>query len=308
MRIDVENRVVPPLKWVGGKSKLLPQVKAALPPEFSRYHEPFVGGGAVFFSVTDIKEGEEVWLSDANPELIEFYEVLRDNPEELMITVDRFRQNHCEGLYYQVRAAQYTTKLDRAARTLYLNKAGFNGLYRKNKKGEFNVPYGKNANPSFYDRENLLRASALLALPSVRLKVEPFSVALRSARAGSVVYCDPPYEPLSPTSSFKNYTGDGFSRADQTQLRNDMEAAYIRGAAVVTSNSSAPFILDLYARWDVKLVDAARSVNSDGAKRGKVKEMLASLAKFQEPCSKCGGYMHAPRLCAPCYNGTVEER
>jgi len=272
-QFDLQGRARPVLKWAGGKSALLPQLIENFPTTFDRFIEPFMGGGAVGFA---LREGRRAILNDTNPEIINLYRVIRDTPTDLMRGLDALSQKYSEEFYYLLRAQCPESDVAKAARTVFLNKTGFNGLYRQNSKGGFNVPYGKRTEcPALYDRENLARVSVHLALADLRN--EDFGSVLDSARKGDFVYCDPPYEPLSATSSFNSYTSGGFSRSEQTRLRDACAAAAARGAIVAVSNSSAPFIKELYADWDVRSVSARRAINSKGSARGEIKEVLVIL-------------------------------
>lgn len=270
---DLENRAKPVLKWAGGKSALMPQLMASFPSSFQRYIEPFFGGGAVGLA---LREGRECVLNDRNPELVNLYEVIRDTPSDLLRALDSLAARYSEAFYYELRAANPSSAVERAARTLFLNKTGFNGLYRENARGVFNVPFGKRARcPTLYDEENIARVSARLRHATLR-NVD-FEEILDETRPGDFVYCDPPYEPLSSTSSFNSYTGGGFSRGEQTRLKSACERAASRGAFVAVSNSSAHFIKDLYQSWDIRPILARRAINSVGSARGEVEEVLVIL-------------------------------
>jgi len=270
---DIERRAKPVLKWAGGKSALLPQLIKHFPKSFERLIEPFMGGGAVGFA---LREGQRALLNDMNPELVNLYSVIRDRPEDLMVSLDALSEKYSEEFFYQLRKERPTLDVVRAARTVFLNKTGFNGLYRQNSKGEFNVPFGKRVEcPALYDRENIARVSNHLKLADLRN--EDFGSILEAAGAGDFVYCDPPYEPLSSTSSFNSYTGGGFSQSEQARLRDACADAAKRGAIVAVSNSSAPFIKDLYSEWDVRSVSARRAINSKGSSRGEIEEVLVIL-------------------------------
>jgi DNA adenine methylase len=262
-------RVKPVLKWAGGKSGLLSQLLPLFPNKFSRYFEPFFGGGAVFFA---LGFSGECFLNDLNSELIELYETVRDEPDLLMKELDSLAESYSEEFYYQLRQQIPTLKIARAARTLFLNKVGFNGLYRQNSKGGFNVPFGKRKTcPALYEKENVLKASKLLK--NATLQNKDFETLIDCAGSGDFVYCDPPYEPLSRTSSFNAYHGGGFSQAEQKRLKNACIRAHLRGATVVISNSSAEFIKDLYSDCEIVSISARRAINSKGHGRGKIEEI-----------------------------------
>lgn len=263
----------PVLKWAGGKRALLSQLVPLFPSTFERYVEPFVGGGAVFFSVA---RGAPARVNDLNPELVNLYTVLRDDPRGLMAALDTLSACYSEAFYYSLRGRLPSSPLEAAARTVFLNKTGFNGLYRQNAKGLFNVPFGKRAKcPELYDAGNLLAASACLG--RALLTNVDFESVLDDCGAGDFVYCDPPYEPLSDTSSFNAYSAGGFPREEQRRLRDACLRAVARGARVALSNSSAPYIHDLYASCDVRPIRARRAINSVGSARGEVEEVLVRM-------------------------------
>jgi DNA adenine methylase len=267
---DIECRARPILKWAGGKSGILEQMIPHFPSSFERYFEPFFGGGAVFFASLD---GTSAMLNDANDELINLYSVVRDHPHELMAALDSHSKLYCEEYYYEVRSYSALSRIERAARTVFLNKTGFNGLYRQNSSGGFNVPFGKRpVCPALFDKENLLSVS--IRLKQAVLSTMDFEDHMSQARAGDFVYCDPPYEPLSTTSSFNAYKGGGFTQADQSRLKVACIAAQKRGAFVAVSNSSAPFIKSLYSECEIMKIAAKRAINSKGDKRGEVEELL----------------------------------
>lgn len=270
MYFDTTSRAKPVLKWAGGKASLLEQLVPLFPQNFNRYLEPFLGGGAVFLS---LNPAVPAVLNELNQELFNLYCVIRDKPQELILEIESLRMRYSKEFYYQLRSESPGDALSRAARTLFLNKTGFNGLYRQNRRGEFNVPFGHNKKcPAIYSSENLILVSE--RLQKATLLNADFSVLLSQARAGDFVYCDPPYEPMSATSSFNSYTGGGFSRAEQIRLKEECAAAVERGAIVAISNSSAPFIRELYSEFQVEAIRARRAINSNPHKRGAIEELL----------------------------------
>lgn len=272
---DVKTK--PILKWVGGKSSVITQIQPFFPKHPNRYFEPFLGGGAVFFNQNF---SCDCFLNDSNSELIELYEVVRDTPSHLMKNLDELAIKYSEQFYYKIRGEIPLSKIARGARTVFLNKTGFNGLYRQNSKGGFNVPFGKRALcPALYDPQNLMRASE--ALKNATLTSLDFESVINQAEAGDFVYCDPPYEPLSRTSSFNSYQSGGFSQEDQRRLKNVCVEAQKRGVNVIISNSSADFIKNLYSNCTVELISARRSVNSKGGGRGKINEVVVILEAKQ---------------------------
>lgn len=268
----------PFLKWAGGKAQLLSQFDAHFPKSIESYCEPFVGGGAVFFHLKARFPQMRVSLCDNNAELINCYQVVRDRVEDLMRLLDehlkQFRA-HGERYFYLVRSQHDLAQpLERAARMIFLNKTCYNGLWRVNGRGEFNVPIGsyRPEKVSLYDPSNLQAASR--ELQGGQLVVQDFRHTLRATTRGQFVYVDPPYVPLSPTSNFTSYTKEDFGKAEQEELAALFADAARRGVGLMLSNSDTPFVRKLYAGFTVKTVSARRAVNSDGAKRGRVSEVI----------------------------------
>jgi len=257
---------------VGGKGRLLPELLARLPVSFADYHEPFIGGGAVFFALSTTRGPGRSSLSDANPALIEVYRALRDDVDGVIaaLRLHRYDRDH----YYRVRAQrpEALTLAERAARVIYLNKTCYNGLYRENRAGQFNVPFGRYANPTICDEPNLRAASAVLQ--GVDIACRPFPTVLDAARPGDFVYFDPPYVPVSATANFTAYNRHGFGPDDQRRLRDVFAALAGRGVRAMLSNSDTPLVRELYAGFRVEQVFAARAVNSRANGRGKVAEVL----------------------------------
>lgn len=264
----------PFLKWAGGKRKLLPELVARMPKEFHVYHEPFLGGGALFFEIADTLKNP-AWLSDINKSLMSAYWGVRDEVDRVMSLLLYHKQSHSKEYYYYIRDEIDPEILpwpDRAARVIYLNKTCFNGLYRENKSGKFNVPMGQYKNPAICDKDALRSAS--LALQNARLRCHDFQYAFRYVGREDFVYLDPPYRPISETSSFTSYDSSGFSDIDQLALRAEFEVLSKRGAYVMLSNSNSEWMRDLYKDFYVDTVYTGRAINRDGAKRGKVSELI----------------------------------
>lgn len=269
--LEPHKKPTPLLKWAGGKGQLLPQMTSYFPEDLGTYHEPFLGGGAVFFHLSPRK----AVLSDSNPDLIHVYRMVRDNPYGLKTQLDLHKKHSKEKAYfYHVREMQPRglQPVARAARTVFLNKTCFNGLYRVNSKGEFNVPYGGYRNPSLYLEENLHLTSA--ALQGAKLRVEDFRLACKHPRKGDFVYLDPPYQPLTKTSSFTNYTREGFGRRDQEDLAAIFGALDRRGCKVMLSNSSTAWLRELYQEYYQVTLRAKRAINCKGTGRGAIDELL----------------------------------
>lgn len=265
----------PFLKWAGGKRQLLPDLLHRVPTlHAGRYHEPFVGGGALFFALSGARRlgPRGARLCDINAELINAYQVVRDDVEGL---IRLLRQQHnTEEHYYEVRALDPRTlsKVERACRLIYLNKTCFNGLFRENRSGTFNVPFGRYARPNICAEPTLRAASA--ALRGVSIGVASFEETAHEARPGDFVYCDPPYVPVSRTASFVRYSAGGFD--DDAQARLALTAATMaeRGINIMLSNSVAPLVKDLYHAFEQEEVAATRAINSRADRRGKVGELI----------------------------------
>jgi DNA adenine methylase Dam len=246
----------PFLKWAGGKASLLRQLEEFFPHEIDRYLEPFLGGGAVFFHLKHRFPDLRALLRDSNKELINCFRVVRDRPEELMQLLDEhakaFRTGGDDYFYAVRKQHDLTDDLVRAARTIFLNKTCFNGLWRVNARGEFNTPVGSNKNPNLYSRDNLLAASA--ALQDAQLEAQDFRKTVDEARRGDFIYFDPPYLPISAYSDFKRYTLEQFREADQVELARVFRELDAKGCRVVLSNSEHPRIRELYAGFPIQVV------------------------------------------------------
>lgn len=275
----IAERPKPFVKWVGGKRQLLKQFKelGLYPPEDfdpinSTYHEPFVGGGAVFLDLLPKK----AVLSDLNPELIATYKIIKTDVDALIKLLKTYKYD--KDFYTKIRSKNIKdlSDLQIAARFIYLNRTCFNGLYRVNQKGEFNVPMGNYNNPLICDVDNLKKISK--ALKHVKIYNEDYKKVLQRAKKGDFIYFDPPYYPVNRTSNFTGYTAQGFFEKEQAELRDTFVELHKRGCFVMLSNSDTPFINDLYSNLDKKIkvnkVMAGRNINSNATKRGKIKEVL----------------------------------
>jgi DNA adenine methylase len=262
-------RARPFVKWAGGKRQLLGEIVARLPKEFGAFHEPFVGGGAVFFAV----EPARAVLSDMNERLIRSYRGIKHDVDGVIEILKTYRNNKAFFLKARKRSIDAGSDAEVAAWFIFLNKTAFNGLYRVNSKNQFNVPFGANASARICDEANLRACAAALA--NAELKCEDFSAVLDRAQPGDVVYFDPPYVPLSVTSSFTSYTSQGFDMKDQARLRDVALELRRRGVFVLVSNSSAPAVRELYqADFECADVSAFRLVNSNVKARGRITELL----------------------------------
>jgi len=273
-----QNQVAPRpfLKWAGGKRQLLDELRerVAMAQPHGRYHEPFAGGAALFFDLYARKQlgGLKANLSDNNGRLIEAYQGVQRNVEQVIKYLEQHRKLHSESHYYTVRAELPEDPVARAARIIYLNRTCFNGLYRENSKGEFNVPMGRYKNPAICDADNLRAVSA--ALRRCRISCRHFTAILDHAEAGDFVYFDPPYHPVSKTANFTSYHKDPFGEDAQRSLANVFRRLDERGVKLLLSNSDTPLIQELYKSYEVEIVMATRLVNRDAEKRGKVREVL----------------------------------
>jgi len=295
----------PLLKWAGGKRQLLDTLSAHYPQTFDRYVEPFLGSGAVFFDLhaRGLLDGRRAWLADVNPDLVGCYRTVRDATDSVIAALKRLQASHRTGgerFYYEIRdqrfnpvraalrqasayaaAEGYTPAL--AAMLIFLNRTGFNGLFRQNRDGAFNVPAGRYADPRICDPDHVRGVAAAFARANVDIACVPFDEVLSGTGPGDFVYCDPPYAPLSRTASFAHYTAGGFSAFDQRRLQQAVIDACRRGARVVLSNSSAPEIVTLYssaaarkAGLELTLVPARRAINSRASARGPVHEVVVT--------------------------------
>ena len=275
----------PFLKWAGGKTQLLPQLLARTPTRIGTYYEPFLGGGALFFALQQRGRFERAALSDLNAELVNAFVQVRDAIDDVIAALEvhqsRYKgnENSRADYFYSVRSATYMFRPEQAARTIFLNKTCFNGLYRVNNRGEFNVPHGRYANPTICDETGLRDASA--ALQGVTVDVRDFGDAIQGAMADDFVYFDPPYVPISDTASFTAYTADSFGISEQRRLATVAEKLVRRDVDVLLSNSNHPTVQHLYdARgFPTRVVAAGRAINSVGTARGRVGEYLIGGAE-----------------------------
>ncbi len=261
----------PFIKWAGGKRNILHELMARLPEEFNGYYEPFLGGGALFFGMHNPLRSPI--LSDSNFELVITYKVVRKDPELLITQLTEHSDNHSMEYYYRIRKQHgLRDPVKIAARFIYLNKTCYNGLYRVNKAGRFNVPMGRYANPSIFNRDNLLGCHA--AMQAAKVEFRDFDT-IRPA-AGDFVYCDPPYHPLDATSNFTGYTKQDFGPEDQIRLRDFALKMHQQGVRVMISNSDTGFINGLYSQapFKVETIRAPRFVNSNPSRRDPINELL----------------------------------
>ncbi len=274
-KLKAKNLVMPFVKWVGGKRQLMASIAEHLPKNIKEYQyiEPFVGGGAVFFHL----QPTNAVINDSNEELINVYRVIKNNSEELI--ADLKKHVNDAGYFYEIRALDRTgsftqlTPVQRASRVIYLNKTCYNGLYRVNNAGEFNVPFGKYKNPNIVN-EPARAVSRYLNYGNISIKNEDYGEVLNRIDENSFVYLDPPYHPISESSSFTGYVQGGWNSSDQIRLREACDVLHAKGVKFLLSNSSAPLIKEKYRNYNIITIKANRAVNSNGADRGEIDEVL----------------------------------
>lgn len=260
----------PFLKWAGGKRALLPELTRLLPASYGDYYEPFVGGGAVFFAL----QPRRAFLNDANEELVNCYAVVRDRLDDLLVALAEHRNTAEHFLWVRAQRPDDLDDVGRAARFVFLNRTCFNGLYRVNRRGEFNTPYGHYRNPTLVP-EVLLR-DASLALQGVTLTAGSYADGCAGAGAGDLVYLDPPYVPVAEFADFRRYHREQFREDDHEELARLFKDLDARGCHVRLSNSHTPWVLDLYADWKIHVVTSRRAINSNGSGRGPVREVVVA--------------------------------
>ena len=269
----------PFVKWAGGKRQLLPVIASHIPSKFERYFEPFLGGGAVFFSLVS-KEIKTKWhISDLNSDLVLSYVTIRDNVKELVSSLETHAENYSKNqstYYYKIRETNPKNGIDRVSRLIFLNKTCFNGLYRVNSKGKFNVPVGRYVNPNIVNKENLFEVSKVLQSKDVSIKCQDFEDALKGVGHGDFVYLDPPYQPVSSTASFTSYTDSDFDFSDQERLYAKFKALDKKGVKVLLSNSKSDEIVKLFREFSDGIIEinANRFINSVSQKRTGHTELL----------------------------------
>ncbi len=275
----------PFVKWAGGKRQIIDKLKKYAPEDFNTYFEPFVGGGALLFELSPKK----AVINDYNKELINVYECIKDADkfEKMCRELNHHEVEHSEEYYYEIRNIDRDknkfNKLSdykRAARTIYLNKACFNGLYRVNSKNEFNVPFGKKNKVNTYEGQNLGIISGYLNYNDITIMSVDFEESVKSAKKGDFVYFDPPYD--SDTSTFNSYTEDGFGKEEQKRLAKVFKELSDRGCYVMLSNHNTKLVNELYKDFIIHVIEAKRNINSNGKKRGKVEEVIITNYENKE--------------------------
>ncbi|MBI4780439.1 MAG: DNA adenine methylase [Oscillatoriophycideae cyanobacterium NC_groundwater_1537_Pr4_S-0.65um_50_18] len=265
---------IPPrpfLKWAGGKAQLIQQYQSHFPQRYKTYYEPFLGGGAIFFHLSPT----QAMLTDINPELVNVYRCVKESVEAVIARLEVHHRSHNPDYYYEMRSTPGKTQVEKAARFIYLNKTCFNGLYRENSKGEFNVPIGRYKSPRICNPDLLYAVSQ--TLKHTEIQVASFDAVLNYATdPQDFVYFDPPYHPISLTSSFTGYSRYSFHAQDQIRLRDTFAELAQRGVQVMLSNSDCEFVRDLYQDFNIYTISASRAINSNAQKRGKISEVLVT--------------------------------
>jgi len=272
----VKNKLVAPVvKWAGGKRQILDEITKYIPDEFSTYYEPFLGGGAVLFEL----QPEKAVVNDINQELMNIYQVIKENVDELIEDLKKHKNER--EYFYKIRELdrdkeRYSrlSRVERASRFIYLNKTCYNGLFRVNKSGEFNAPFGNYKNPNIVNENTLRAVSEYFNRANIIFTCQDFEAALQSAEKGDFVYLDPPYDPVSETASFTEYDKGGFDRGEQIRLKKVCDKLNEKGIKFLLSNSATDFIMDLYKDYKIKIIKAKRAINSKPDRRGDVDEVL----------------------------------
>ena len=276
----INKLVTPFLKWVGGKRQLMPTIVTHLPKNINEltYVEPFIGGGAVLFHL----QPKNAIINDFNEELINVYEVIKNNLEELIEDLKKHKNE--PDYFYEIRSLDRNdnfknlSKVERASRVIYLNKTCYNGLYRVNNAGEFNSPFGRYKNPNIVNEPTLKAVSKYLNSNNIVIRNGDYNDVLKTIDKNSFVYLDPPYHPISESSNFTGYVQGGWDLFDQIRLREVCDELNAKGIKFLLSNSSAQFIKDQYAKYKIEVVKANRAINANGADRGEVDEVLKMVA------------------------------
>jgi DNA adenine methylase len=262
----------PFVKWAGGKRQLIPILNQNLPEYFGTYYEPFLGGGALLFHILTDKNGQKCSISDLNSDLVLAYTTIRDRIDSLITSLKNHEKNYqknSESYYYSIRKNNPRSAIEKTSRLLFLNRTCFNGLYRVNSKGKFNVPLGKYSNPNIVNEENLRAVSHILQSSRISIKCRDFEAVLRDAKKGDLIYFDPPYQPTSATANFTSYTNKDFTYDDLTRLAELCLKLDSRGCNVLLSNSDSKEVADIFSNnpWKITRIEANRSINSNSKKR-----------------------------------------
>ena len=273
-KIRKNNLVAPFVKWAGGKRQLLPELLRRI-PKFTTYYEPFIGGGALFFSL----QPKKAIINDFNRDLVNTYIAINDDVDELINSLSTYI-NDAEH-YYKIRELDRKpeifnkmTNIEKASRLIYLNKTCYNGLFRVNSAGEFNSPFGSYKSPNIVNETTLRAINSYFKSADITFMCGDFENALKGAKKGAFVYLDPPYDPVSASSNFTGYTNLGFGKDEQIRLKNACDKLNDKGVKFLLSNSATPFIMELYANYKIEKIPAKRIINSNALLRGNVDEVL----------------------------------
>ena len=272
-----DKNLAPILKWVGGKRQLLHEIMPLIPKKVSTYVEPFVGGGAVLFEY----QPKKAIINDLNEELMNVYKVIKESPNELIELLIIHQEKNSKEYFYEIRALDREknyinnlTNVERAARIIYLNKTCYNGLFRVNSLGQFNTPYGRYKNPNIVNETLIFAMSNYFNNNDIKIMNTDYKDTLLNLDDESFVYFDPPYLPISASSSFTSYTENGFSLEQQIELKEQCDKLNRHGIKFLLSNSDHPIIRDLYRDYHIKIIKAKRAINSKANKRGEISEVL----------------------------------
>ena len=269
----------PFVKWAGGKRQLLPEIQKHLPEKFSSYFEPFLGGGALLFNLLSANKNLKGHVSDLNSDLVLSYVTIRDNLNVLLKSLQKHSDKYfanSESYYYSVRESNPKSQIEKVSRLLFLNRTCFNGLYRVNSKGKFNVPLGRYSHPNIVQEENLRSVNQFLNQNKINIKCQDFSSTVEKAKKGDFVYFDPPYQPVSKTANFTSYTNSNFGLNDLKRLAKVSNQLAKKGVNVLLSNSSSKQVRDMFSdkHWKIIKIEANRAINSDSNKRTGHSELL----------------------------------
>ena len=268
----------PFVKWAGGKRQLMSELEKNFPTKFGTYLEPFLGGGAVMFDLLTKESNLKCNVSDLNSDLVLAYVTIRDRLEKLIESLENHSKNYhrdSTGYYYEVRRQEPKNQIEKVSRLLFLNKTCFNGLYRVNSKGKFNVPLGRYTNPNIVNKENLQAVSKTLQSGKIKISCRDFSSIIKDAKKGDFVYFDPPYQPVSDTANFTSYTHRDFTEDDLERLADLANQLNSKGCNVMLSNSNSKTVKKLFSSvWKIKEIKANRAINSNSQKRTGHKEII----------------------------------
>lgn len=271
-----KNSLVSPIvKWVGGKRQILNEIMKYVPKDFTTYYEPFVGGGAVFFAL----QPSEAVINDINSELMNLYRIIKSNVNDLIEDLKKHKNE--QKYFYKIRELdrdklKYSllSPVERASRIIYLNKTCYNGLFRVNRAGEFNTPFGNYKKPNIVNEETLRAVNEYFNKANISFYNKDYAEVLKEAQVGDFVYLDPPYDPVSDTSSFTGYYKSGFDKEEQLRLKRTCDMLSEKGISFLLSNSATDFILELYKDYNIEIIKAKRVINSRPDKRGEIDEVL----------------------------------